>query len=142
MSSGRDLYLHVGCWLWSWETAGSLEQRGDFLRWIIFPKLNWRTGIHSGSLIGIVTVIVTAAENKLSGGARVVARPLRPGLLEELEHELLLLVGLGQRGNACLFQDGVLGQGRDRGRNVRGPDAVFCTRQVLHLVGDDAGGTL
>ena len=63
-------------------------------------------------------------------------------LLEQLKYKLLLLVGLGQSGNAGLFQDGILRQGCHCGWNIGGPDTVFGTRQILHLVGDDAGSTL
>ena len=67
---------------------------------------------------------------------------MRQSLLEQFQYQLLLLVGLGQSGDARLFQDGVLGQVGDRRRNVGGPDAVFGTGEVLHLVVDDAGGAL
>ena len=63
-------------------------------------------------------------------------------LLKQLEYKLLLLVGLGQRGNTGLFQDGVLRQGGHRRWNIGGADTVFCTRQILHLVGDDVCGAL
>jgi hypothetical protein len=63
-------------------------------------------------------------------------------LLQEFQYKLLLLVRLGQRGNAGLFQDGVLSESRDRRWNVGRADAVFGTGQVLNLVGDDAGGAL
>src|SRR5579863_3389399 len=63
-------------------------------------------------------------------------------LLKQLQHELLLLVGLGQRGNAGLFQDGVLGQSRHGRRNICRPDVIFCTSQVLHLIVDDVACSL
>jgi hypothetical protein len=63
-------------------------------------------------------------------------------LLEQLQNKLLLLVGLGQSGNAGLLQDGVFGQSRHRRGNVGGPDAVFRAGQVLHLVVDDIAGSL
>jgi len=51
---------------------------------------------------------------------------LAPGLLEQLQHQLLHLVGLGQRGYAGLFQDRVLGHVGHRRRNVGGHDLVLC----------------
>lgn len=58
-------------------------------------------------------------------------------LLQQLQHELLLLVGLGQRRNAGLFQDGVFGQVGHGGWNVGRGDAVHRSRQVLGLAADD-----
>ena len=62
--------------------------------------------------------------------------------MKQLQYELLLLVGLGQSGNAGLFQDGILGQSCHRRRNIGGADAIFGTRQVLHLVADNASRAL
>src|SRR5260370_18064214 len=61
-------------------------------------------------------------------------------LLQQFEYELLLLVSLGQSGYTGLFQDGVLGQTRYGGRNVRIPDCVLRCRQVLHLAVDNVAG--
>lgn len=61
-------------------------------------------------------------------------------LLQQFEYELLLLVGLGQRGDAGLFQDGVFGEAGDGRRDVGSGDGVLRRREVLHLTVDDVAG--
>ena len=62
--------------------------------------------------------------------------------MQQLENQLLLLVGLGQGGNAGLLQDGVARQVRHRRGNVGRRDGVFRRRQVRDLVADDVAGAL
>jgi len=61
-------------------------------------------------------------------------------LLQQLQNELLLLVGLGQSGDAGLFQDRVFGEVGHDCRNVGSGNCVFRRRQVLHLAVDDGAG--
>ena len=68
--------------------------------------------------------------------------PVSPNLLQQFQNKLLLLVGLGQRGDAGLFQDGVLGHVCDGSRNISRRDPVFRGGQVLDLVVDDVAGAL
>jgi hypothetical protein len=53
-----------------------------------------------------------------------------------------LLVSLGQSGDSGLFQDGILGQSRDRRGNIGSANAVFGTGKILHLVADNPSRTL
>jgi len=46
-------------------------------------------------------------------------------LLDQLQYELLHLVGLGQSGHAGLLQNRILGQVGDGRRDVGGGDAIF-----------------
>jgi len=61
--------------------------------------------------------------HKRKGGGR--PPPSSSELLQQFQDKLLLLVGLGQRGDARLFQDRVLGHVSDRGRDVGGDNAVL-----------------
>ena len=64
----------------------------------------------------------------------------RANLLQQFQYELLLLVSLGQSGDARLFQNRVFGEVGHDGRNIGSRDGVFRRGQVLHLTVDDVAG--
>src|SRR5579864_30281 len=84
----------------------------------------------------LCTGLMLIGKQLRNAAGRRLAASLAKRLLQQLQHELLLLVGLGQCGDAGLFQDRVFGQVRHRGRNIGRRDGVFCRRQVLSLAAD------
>src|SRR5271155_2894114 len=74
------------------------------------------------------------------GRRRARPPPSEWGLLQQLQDELLLLVGLGQSRNAGLFQDGIFCQVSNNGRNIGSVDGVFRRRQVDDLAVEHVAG--
>ncbi len=94
-----------------------------------------------GSLIETGWIRIPITVCYMTGEAWVPVSPVSR-LPKQGQNKLLLLIGLGQRGNAGLFQDGELREICHRRGNIGGADTIFSRRQVLHLAADDVARAL